>query len=181
MSLGFKTSLPYLWIALVCGLSLIGSQVRADDLDMYNRGLTAFNAGDYDSAAEIFFSLTEQSRDSEIRPRAEYYLAQSLGRRGLPVSALVDYAAILKSGKTHPFYLKAVEALVNLQERLKDQYIIPNLLNNYFSEEWKALAPEALARIQFFVAGIQIRRGNLEQARRLLLAVSPSSEIYPRA
>ena len=37
--------------------------------------------------------------------------------------------SIVKAGKDHPFYLKAVEGLVNVQELLDDQYLIPSILN----------------------------------------------------
>jgi tetratricopeptide (TPR) repeat protein len=153
----------------------------ADDLDAYNRGLSAFNAGDSEIAAEIFFGLTEEGRDPDVRSRAQYYLGQSLARKGLYVSALVEYAAIVAAGKAHPLYLKAVEGLVDLQNRLNDQDLIPNLLNNYFSDDWKSLPPAAVARANYLVATIQVRRGNLERARRLLVSVPPDSDVYPKA
>jgi len=154
---------------------------RADDAGTYQEGLGAFNAGNYERAAEIFFGLNEQPSAGEIRLRAQYYLAQSLARKGLWVSSLGYEAAILKAGKSHPLYFEAVQGLVDLQDRLKDQDIIPNLLNNHFSEDWKGLPPAALARIHYLVATIQFRRGNLEQARRLLLEVPSESEMYSKA
>jgi len=42
---------------------------------------------------------------------------------------------ILKAGKTHPYHLKAVEGLVNVQDTLDDQYLIPSELNKYSRPE----------------------------------------------
>ncbi len=178
-----RSTIRYLFVA-VASVAMgfgIGFPARADDLDAYNRGLSAFNAGDYEIAAELFFGLTEEGRDPDVRPRAQYYLGQSLARKGLSVSALVEYAAILAAGKAHPFHLKAVEGLVDLQGRLNDQDLIPNLLNNYFSDDWKSLPPAVFARANYLVATIQVRRGNLDRARRLLLSVPPDSDVYPKA
>ncbi len=178
-----RSTIRHLFVALAGAATVfaIGFPARADDLDSYNRGLSAFNAGDYEIAAEIFFGLTEEGRDPDLRPRAQYYLGQSLARKGLYVSALVEYAAIVAAGKAHPLYLKAVEGLVDLQDRLNDQDLIPNLLNNYVSDDWKSLPPAAFARANYLVATIQVRRGNLERARRLLLSVPPDSEVYPKS
>jgi tetratricopeptide (TPR) repeat protein len=163
-------------IALACALS-----ARAEDAAAYQQGSEAFNAGDYDRAAEIFFGLNQQPSAGDIRLRSQYYLALSLARKGLWVSSLRYYAAILQAGKSHPFRFEAVQGLVELQDRLKDQDVIPNLLNNHFSEDWRRVPPAALARIHYLVATIQFRRGNLEQARRLLLEVRSESELYAKA
>src|SRR5712664_822571 len=171
-----RSTIRHLFVALAGAATVfaIGFPARADDLDSYNRGLSAFNAGDYEIAAEIFFGLTEEGRDPDLRPRAQYYLGQSLARKGLYVSALVEYAAIVAAGKAHPPYLEAVEGLVDLQNRLNDQDLIPNLLNKYVTGDWNA-------RANYLVATIQVRRGNLERARRLLLSVPPDSEVYPKS
>src|SRR5216684_6124938 len=155
-----RSTIRHLFVALAGAATVfaIGFPARADDLDSYNRGWSAFDAGDYEIAAEIFFGLTEEGRDPDLRPRAQYYLGQSLARKGLYVSALVEYAAIVAAGKAHPLYLKAVEGLVDLQDRLNDQDLIPNLLNNYFSDDWKSLPPAAFARANYLVATIQVRR-----------------------
>src|SRR5262249_48123315 len=131
-------------IALVFALS-----ARADDAGAYQQGLAALNAGDYERAAEIFFGLSEQPSAGELRPRAQYYLAQSLARKGLWVSSLGYYAAILKAGRSHPLYLEAVQGLVGLPDRLKDQDIIPNLLNNHFNEDRERTPPAALVRVDY--------------------------------
>ncbi len=166
---------------LLALLLVVPSVAFGQDLGMYNRGLSAFNGGDYDAAAQVFYELTETSTDQAMRSKAEYYLAQSFQKRGLPVLAFIYYTGILKAGKAHPHYLKAVEGLVNLQQELDDQYLIPNLLNNEYNEEWATLPLEVLARINFLIGGISRSRSKFEEAKAFLDAVPKESAVYAKA
>src|SRR5687768_6998052 len=94
---------------------LSASLALGQDVTQYNRGLSAFNAGELDTSAQIFYELAENSSEPEVRAKSEYYLAQSFFRKGMPFTALTYYQSIVKAGKAHPFYLKAVEGLVNAQ------------------------------------------------------------------
>ncbi len=117
------------------------------------------------------------------RPQGEgaYQLAERLSSEQLWVSALNYYAEVLKSGKGSPQYLKAVAALVDLQQRLNDQYLIPNLLALSFDSSWSALRPEAIARVNYWLANVQLRRGQLDRAQTLLGAIPATEPIYPKA
>ncbi len=142
----------------------------AQDVTTYNRALAAFNAGDLDTAAPLFFEISEGASDPEIKGKAEYYLAQTFAQKGLPVSAFVTYAAIVKAGPSHPSYLEAVEGLVDMQQQLDEQNLIPSLLNQAYTEEvrdqWVTLPREVLARINYLVGTISQRRGQLRGGAR---------------
>jgi tetratricopeptide (TPR) repeat protein len=157
----------------------------AQDGGAYNRALAAFNAGDFDTAAPLFFEASEKAADPETKGKAEYYLAQTFVRKGLPVSAFVTYAAIVKAGPQHPSYLQAVEGLVDMQQALDEQNLIPSLLNQAYTDEvrdrWVTLPREVLARINYLVATISHRRGRFEEARSLLEAVPADSRFYAKA
>lgn len=171
-------------LALVA-VALVPLAAPAQDVGAYNRALTAFNAGDLDTAAPLFFETSEGASDPETKGKAEYYLAQTFAKKGLPVSAFVTYAAIVKAGPKHPSYLKAVEGLVDMQQQLDEQNLIPSLLNQAYTEEvrdqWVTLPKEVLARINYLVGTISHRRGRFEEARSLLEAVPPDSRIYAKA
>ncbi len=162
-------------------LVLVPQLAFGQDLGNYNRGLSAFNSADYDTSAQVFYELAETSTDQEMRSKAEYYLAQSFAKRGLPVTAFIYYTGILKAGKAHPFYLKAVEGLVNVQQQLDDQYLIPNLLNKNYSDEWATLPLEVLARINYLIGGISQRQAKFEEAKSFLEAVPKESTVYAKA
>ncbi|MFZ5468442.1 MAG: tetratricopeptide repeat protein [Myxococcota bacterium] len=160
---------------------LVPSLALGQDVALYNRGLTAFNANDFDGAASAFYELAESTTDAELRTKAEYYLAQSFAKKGLPVTAFIYYAAILKAGSAHPYYLKAVEGLVNVQQQLDDQFLIPNLLDKNYADQWATLPLEVLARINYLIGGISQRKAKFEEARSFLEAVPKESAIYAKA
>jgi len=155
------------------------------DAGDYNRALAAFNAGDVDTAAPLFFQLSEGASDADVKGKAEYFLAQSLARKGLPVSAFISYAAIVNAGPSHPSYLKAVEGLVDMQQQLDEQNLIPSILNQAYTDEvrdrWVTLPKEVLARINYLVGTVSQRRGRFEEARQLLEAVPEDSRVYAKA
>jgi tetratricopeptide (TPR) repeat protein len=171
-------------LALIA-VALAPLAASAQDVAAYNRALSAFNAGDLNTAAPLFFQVSESSADPETKGKAEYYLAQTFAQKGLPVSAFVTYAAIVKAGPQHPSYLKAIEGLVDMQQRLDEQNLIPSLLNQAYTEEvrdkWVTLPREVLARINYLVGTISHRRGQFEEARSLLEAVPPESRVYAKA
>src|SRR5438105_1340561 len=121
--------------SLLIALSLAASAAFAQDLGIYNRALSAFNSGNYTDSTQLFYEVMNSSTDQDLRQKSEYYLASSLHKKGLPVSAFVYYDTILKAGKTHPFHLKAIEGLVNVQDTLDDEYLIPSELNRYYDPD----------------------------------------------
>jgi TolA-binding protein len=163
-------------------LLLTASVAPAQGLAKFNQALAAYNAGDFGTSAQIFHELAEQDADKETAAKAQYYLAQSFLKSGLPTTAMVDFAEIVKAGKGHPFYLKAVEGLVDVQALLDDQNLVPNLINNSFDQvEWAKLPPEVQNRINLMIGSIARRKGRFEEARAFLEAVPRQSAVYAQA
>ncbi len=137
----------------------------------------AFGAGRFDQAVIEFSELAERGTDLE-RPHAQFFLAQALEKRGLPVAALVHYARIVQEGKAHPFYLQAVDHLVELQAQLGDQDLIANVLAKAYDAGWEQkLEAESAARMRFLVAEVLYRKGEFEPARAMLERVAPASRV----
>ena len=172
-------------LIVVTFLVLAPLAASAQDMNAYNQALASFNAGKLEDAASRFFELSVKASDADVRARSEYYLAQSLARKGMPVSALVTYARILDTGPSHPSYLQAVEGLVDVQQKLNEQNLVPNILDKAYTPEvqdkWVQLPKEVLARVHYQVATIRQRRGRFEEARALLEAVPADSRVYARA
>jgi hypothetical protein len=167
---------------LTLAISLIASGAFAQDLGLYNRALSAFNSGNYDDSAQLFFEVSNTTTDPDIRMKSEYYLAASFQKKNLPVAAFVYYDAILHAGKVHPYHLKAVEGLVNVQDSLDDEYLIPSELNKYYdSDAWATLPAEVLARVNFLIATIDHRKRKLDEAQLFAEAVPPEATVYLKA
>ncbi|HZH75124.1 MAG TPA: tetratricopeptide repeat protein, partial [Archangium sp.] len=172
-------------LILATFLALAPLAAFADDVGDYNKALAAFNAKNLDAAAPLFFELSTQAADTEVRAKSEYYLAQTFARKGMPVSALVTYTGIVNAGPSHPSYLQAVEGLVDVQQQLNDQNLVPNILDKAYTPEvrdqWVTLPKEVLARVNYMVGSISQRRGQFEESRARLEAVPSDSRVYARA
>jgi hypothetical protein len=170
-------------LALLIALGSLGAS--AQDVGAYNQALAAYNAGRLETAAPLFFDLSNNAPDKDIRAKSEYYLAQVFSRKNLPVSALVIYAHIVNAGPSHPSYLQAVEGLVDVQQRLNEQNLVPNILDKAYTPEvrdqWARLPKEVLARVNYMVGSIHQRRGRFEEARSLLESVPADSRVHARA
>ncbi|XXF81006.1 tetratricopeptide repeat protein [Myxococcaceae bacterium GXIMD 01537] len=164
---------------------LVPLAAPAQDGATYNRALAAYNAEDFDSAAPLFFQVAEGASDPSVKGKAEYYLARTFAQKQLPVSAFITYAGIVKAGPSHPAYLQAIEGLVDMQQRLDEQNLIPSILNQAYTPEvrdgWVTLPREVLARINYLVGTVSQRRQRYEEARSLLEAVPKDSRVYAKA
>jgi len=112
---------------------------------------------------------------------AEYDLAQSLERRGLPSSAFDQYARIIQAGPAHPFWLKAVEGAALAARNLHDDVLAPNLLEKAWTEQFLQLPKETQANIHASLALFAYRAGNVEEAAPFVERVPADSQAWPQA
>ena len=136
------------------------------DLARYNQGLESFNAHDYDTAAKIFNDIEQNGTDTQVRLKAQYYLADSFFRKGMPVAAMGEFYAVMSQGTKHPFYLKAVEGLVQVQRALNDKGHHVEITG-----AWDERTRDALADLQA-ASGLPAT-GTMNRATARLLGVDP--------
>src|SRR5690606_20109321 len=122
-----------------------------------------------------------QSGATADRAKAEFYLGQTLEKMGLAQSALYTYANILKEGPAHPFYVQAVEGIVDVSETLDDDLFVPSLFDKEYNDEFQRLRPEYLQKINYMVGMVSYRAGRLEDAEMFLGVVPAESSYYARA
>lgn len=170
--------------SIILALTLVAAAVPAQELATYNKGLSAYNSNQFEDSARLFFEVYNTTTDNDLRLKAEYYLASSFKQQDLPFTAFVYFTSIVKAGPQHPYHLKAVEALIALQEVLNDDFLIPNILNNNYdkyADAWATLPLEVLARINYLIGRIEHRKGKLEDAKQFLEAVPDTSQFYAKA
>src|SRR5689334_7120317 len=122
-----------LFLATFLILAPLAASAQQHDMNAYNQALASLNAGKLEDAASRFFELASNATDSDVRNRSEFYLAQTFARKGMHVSALVTYAQVVKAGPSHPSYLQAVEGLVDAQQKLNEQNLVPNILDKAYT------------------------------------------------
>jgi tetratricopeptide (TPR) repeat protein len=169
---------------LLLSLVVIGCAALAQVRGPATAAWAASDASDAERAVRHAFELATGPGDADERARAEYELASSLQRAGLPFAAFIYFTPLVRAGPGHPHHLEAVQGLVALQEQLEDDALIPSVLNgtyDRFSEAWRKLPPEALARINYLIGRVAHRKGLLDEARQFLEAVPSSSRSGARA
>ncbi len=166
--------------AVITALVLVSTSASAQGMGEFDRAKAALDAGRAAEAVGLFHQMGQIS-DPGLAAKSDFYLAESLAKAGLPVTASAFYADLVRQGPGQPFYLDSVKALVELQERLDDPFLIPSVLHKEFREEWGALPGPARSRLYYLVALMKHRELKLEEARQLLLLVGNDSPVYGKA
>jgi hypothetical protein len=167
--------------ALAAALALAAPARAESELDTLNRAIEAYNDGRHALAAAGFYQVEESATVEEDRSKAEYYLAQSLGKLGLGFGAFFYYGQIIKAGPSHPYYFKAVEGALNVTEAYDDEVLGPSVLNKAYNDQFARLPAEALSRINYYIALLGYRAGRAAEAESFLQGVPPESSAYAQA
>lgn len=152
-----------------------------------DKAITAFKKQDYEVAAAQFYAVlrfSEKGEEGDIA-EAQYGLAKSFEKLGLPLAALKYYEDIAKVGSNHPHFDKAVEGLVNVGETLDDDLKTPQILDSIYSNEnapaLQKMNPEILQRVHYVLGRYAFNRANYKDAKEFLGTVKPGNPAYPYA
>ena len=125
---------------------------------------------------------------AQLYPRAEsgdasalLPMARALEDLGMPMLASSYDAQVLRGNASADDQAQAVEQLLRLQDQLDDEYLIPSLLASQYRPAWDRLPADSLASLDYFRASIEQRKGQLDQARALLVAIPKGHRDYGRA
>lgn len=143
--------------------------------------IRAYNLGQYDRAALHLYNFIAQSGQGGDRARAEFFLAQTFEKLEFHESAKFHYSQIVESGPSHPFYVPAIEGLIQVAETVDDDLIVPSILDREYNEDFQRLRPEFLHKANYFVGLVAQRRGSLDEAEAFLLTVPQESSYFARA
>jgi tetratricopeptide (TPR) repeat protein len=160
---------------LCLALILVTFAARAQEIDILDRALDDYNGGRNARAAVGFFEVEEKGTSRDNRIKAEYYLAQSLSRLGQGFGAFFYYQQIIAQGSQHPYYYKAIEGAVAVIEQSGDEVLGPNVLAKAYAPEFSRLPPEVLAKVNYYLALLDYRKGAYDDAAQLLRASSASN------
>ncbi|MBI1947015.1 MAG: hypothetical protein HYS27_15065 [Deltaproteobacteria bacterium] len=150
------------------------------------KAVKAFKGGDYDVAAAQFYSVLrfEGEEEGDIA-EAQYGLAKSFEKLGLPLAALKYYEDIAKSGNDHPHFDDAIEGLLAVGDALDDDLKTPQILDSVYTPEnenaLRKMNPEVLQRVHYTLGRFMFNRANFKEARDFLGTVKPGNPKYPHA
>jgi len=162
-------------------VALFAAAARAQEIDTLNQAIESYNDGKQQKAALGFYRVEEGSAVQDNRFKAEYYLAQSLNKLGLGFSSFFYYSQIIKAGPSHPYYFKAIEGALDVTEAYHDEVLGPNVLNKAYNDRFGSLPPEALSRINYYIALLGYRAGRASEAAQFLQGVPPESSAFAQA
>lgn len=165
-----------LW--MLAGALLMAAPAQAQNID---QAIQAYNQDNYTDAAFLFYQVKESSDDPDSRVKAEYYLAHSLFKAGYYLPAYQFYGEVFTAGQGHPYFLKATQGLLAVAMEIKDDTLIPEVINRGYSEAFAQLDSADLDAINYMIGMISQRRANYVEAQQFLEAVTKSSPYYLKA
>jgi tetratricopeptide (TPR) repeat protein len=166
----------------VLALSL-AAPAAAQNID---KAIGAFKKGDYEVAAAQFYAVLrfEAEEEGDVA-EAQYGLAKSFEKLGLPLAALKYYEDILKVGNDHPHFDKAVEGLLTVGDQLDDDLKTPQIFDSIYNAQnevaLRKMNPEVIQRVHYVLGRFSFNRGNFKDAREFLGTVKPGNPRYPHA
>ncbi|MEQ9498320.1 MAG: tetratricopeptide repeat protein [Deltaproteobacteria bacterium] len=160
------------------GVMHVAGAANAQDID---GAIQAYNSDKHEDAAFLFYDVMENSDDPDAKVKAEYYLAHSLYKAGYLLPAYQFYGEVFNQGEDHPYFLKATEGLLNVADEIGDDTLIPEVINKGYSQAFARLKAEQLNSINYMIGMISQRRGDYQEAKQFLEAVTSSSPYYIKA
>ncbi len=168
-------------VSLVALTALVAGPAAAQDIE---RAVSAFKAGNFAESAPLFFAVIEFSDEESDIADAEYGLARSLEGLELYQSALKEYGDIVRVGSDHPFFAEAVEGMLNVAEKLDDEFQAPKVINAMYDDNLSAISKmsgEVTQRIHFMLGKYAYNRGDTREARDFFKTVKEGHKFYPHA
>jgi hypothetical protein len=170
-------------LSIIALALVVAAPASAQNID---KAISAFKKGDYEVAAAQFYSVLrfENEEEGDVA-EAQYGLAKSFEKLGLPLAALKYYEDILKVGNDHPQFDKAVEGLLEVGDQLNDDLKTPQILDAIYTNEnapaLQKMNPEVLQRVHYTLGRFAFARGIFKDARDFLGTVKPGNPRYPHA
>jgi tetratricopeptide (TPR) repeat protein len=161
---------------------LVASTANAQDI---NKAISSYKSGRYEDAASQFYAVLRFSDAEGDVVEAQYGLASSFQKLGLPLAALKYYEDIVKTGNDHPYFTEAVRGLVDVGEALDDDLKTPQILDSIYTDEnrntLQKMNTEVIQRVHFVLGRFVFNRGNMADARGFLKTVKSGNPSYPHA
>ncbi len=145
------------------------AQLKAQSVD---NALAYYRSGNYEAAALGFYDVFINTINPDNREQAEIYLAESLNKLEIYLPAYYFYAEIFKAGPHHRYYLNAIQGLLAVRTKLRDNFLIPSLINQgYNGQAFSRLPMENINEINYLIGSMTYRQGKYDEAAQFLAAV----------
>ena len=168
--------------ALALGLLFLAAPASAQDMD---RAVGAFSDGDYETAAAMFYAVTQFDDDKGTVAEAQYGLAQSFAKLGLHLAALKYFEDVIKEGSDHPYFTNAIEGLIDVGEAIQDDLKVPAVIDAMYTDEnlsaIEKMNPELRQRVHYVIGRLSFTRENIQDARDFLGTVKRGNVSYADA
>lgn len=155
----------------VLGVSMLAApQAHAD----MNSAFNLYQGKNYKQAAVELYEVMQRDPSLPNRQQAEFLLARSLEAQGYYIPALVFYANVFKTGKSHPSQQEAAAQLVTLAKTLHDDFVVPAIINQRYDADFETLAKldaDRINSINYMVGVLSYRVGKDDDAAQNLQAV----------
>ena len=141
----------------------------------------AYQGRDYARAAAELFEVSQKDPSLPNRQQAEFLLGKSLQELGYYVPALAYYRSVIYAGKTHPSHKEAWTQLIDLARLLKDDFIIPAIVNARYDADADTLGSldaDRILAINYMIGALSYRQTKFDTAYEFLGSIKVSNPYY---
>ncbi|TYP91674.1 Tfp pilus assembly protein PilF [Fodinibius salinus] len=173
-------SILCLLCSVLISLSLQAQDIQSSSVEYYEKGLTLFENGLFEEAADAFDTFVNQQKDHNLRSSSGFYLARSKAYLD-SVNTRTYYENYIRSYPRTQFTSQLLFELGNRMEN-NDQY--GQAIEHYQRAIKLGLNDEAGARTYYRLAEASAKNGQNVQARNHFLELAdkyPRSEWAPKA
>jgi hypothetical protein len=165
---------------------------RTADRQRLEAANASFNRGEYDKAALAGWELMNDPKMAPLQLESQYLLGKTLYRMGQYHAALGEFSQILARGKDTKFFGRSLEWLFFISHKTVNESVILDEVARYANADWPERYQDEfhylLARY-YFVRGRALdtveqkaeAAKSFEDARKLAVAIPPSSRFYGQA
>ncbi len=160
-------------------LMLVAPQAQAA-ADMAS-AFDAYKSKDYRRAAVELYDVAQNDSSLPNKQQAEFLLGRSLQELGYYVPAIAYYRSVIFAGPSHPSHKEAWVQLIDIARLLKDDFIVPTIVNTRYDKDGETLGSldnDRIFAVNYMIGALSYRRAQYDTAYDFLGSIKSSNAYF---
>lgn len=141
----------------------------------------AYQSKDFSRAAVELYEVSQKDSSLPNRQQAEFLLGKSLQELGYYIPALAYYRSVIYAGTSHPSHKEAWTQLIDLARLLKDDFIVPIIVNARYDADAATLGSldaDRILAINYMIGALSYRGNKMDTAYDFLGSIKSSNPYF---